>query len=210
MLERTESIPTLIKKGAEADIYLTQWGGSKAISKVRSPKTYRHKSLDTAIRKHRTIQEANFLSAAKAAGILSPFIYFVDPVNAEIVMEFIEGKNVRDALTVNLCYQIGMYAAMLHTNKIIHGDLTTSNFIVNGDRLVLLDFGLSYYSNRTEDAATDVRLIKEVFTSMHLQVRRAFERFVKGYTSVVGEKATRRILGNVREIEQRGRYARVT
>ena len=112
-------------------------------------------------------------------------------------------------LTPDICYKIGRYAALLHTINIIHGDLTTSNFVMN-KRLVLLDFGLSYYSERTEDMATDIRLIKEVFTSAHIAVRKAFPRFVEGYASVAGRKRTDKILVNVRKIEERGRYARMT
>jgi TP53 regulating kinase-like protein len=201
--------PRLVKRGAEADIYLVEWAGKKAISKVRTPKPYRHQELDAAIRKHRTVHEANFISAAKAAGVMTPFVHFVDPASAEIIMEFVQGKNVRDAITPDICYEMGRYAAMLHASNIIHGDLTTSNFIAN-KKLVLLDFGLSYYSERTEDMATDIRLTKEVFTSAHIAVKKAFPRFVEGYASVAGKKKTDKILENVKEIEQRGRYARVT
>ena len=201
--------PRLAKKGAEADIYITEWAGKKAVSKVRAPKPYRHPELDAAIRKHRTIHEANFISAAKAAGVMTPFVHFVDPVGAEIIMEFVEGDNVRDTITPDLCYEMGRYAALLHASNIIHGDLTTSNFIAD-KKLVLLDFGLSYYSERTEDMATDIRLIKEVFTSAHIAVKKALPRFVEGYASVAGKKRTDKILENVKEIEQRGRYARVT
>ena len=199
-----------MKKGAEADIYLIDWGGRSAISKVRTPKPYRHPELDQGIRKHRTVHEANFIAASKKAGIVSPFIYFVDPKNAEIIMELVTGTNVKDCLTLGLCREIGRYAAMIHSHNIIHGDLTTSNFITNGSKLVLLDFGLAYYSERTEDAATDVRLIKEVFASAHVSLRGAYDSFVEGYAAVVGEKKASRIEDNVREIEQRGRYARVT
>lgn len=199
----------LIKRGAEADIYLTNWAGRKAISKIRTPKQYRHAVLDASIRKQRTVHEASFISAAKMAGAPSPYVYFVDPVRAEIVMQFIEGKNVRDAITADVCQKMGIYAAKLHASNIIHGDLTTSNFIVKGRKLVLLDFGLAYYSERIEDRATDIRLVKEVFSSAHVNIRKAFEHFVEGYADAAGKRKTDRILGNVREIEQRGRYARV-
>lgn len=202
--------PHLVKRGAEADIYLTEWAGRKAISKIRAPKPYRHVELDHAIRRQRTIHEANFMSAAKRAGVRSPFVYFVDPKNAEIIMEFVEGRNAKDAATPELCREIGRVAALLHATNIIHGDLTTSNFITDGRRLALLDFGLAYYSERKEDAATDVRLIKEVLTSAHVDVKDAFERFVEGYAETAGKKKSENILENVREIEQRGRYARVT
>jgi TP53 regulating kinase-like protein len=201
--------PKLVKRGAEADIYIVEWARKKAISKLRTPKPYRHRELDAAIRKHRTIHEANFISAAKSTGVMSPFVHFVDPDNAEIIMEFVEGDNVREVITPDLCHEMGRYAAILHASNIIHGDLTTSNFIAN-KKLVLLDFGLSYYSERTEDMATDIRLIKEVFTSAHISVKKAFPRFLEGYASVAGKKRMDKILENVKEIEQRGRYARVT
>jgi Kae1-associated kinase Bud32 len=201
--------PQLVKKGAEADIYIIEWSGKKAVSKVRTAKPYRHVELDTAIRKHRTIHEANFMSAAKTAGVMTPFVHFVDPARTEIIMEFVEGENVRDAITPDLCYEMGSYASMLHASNIIHGDLTTSNFIAN-KKLFLLDFGLSYYSGRTEDMATDIRLIKEVFSSAHIAVKKAFPCFVEGYASIAGRKRLDKILKNVEEIEQRGRYARAT
>ncbi|HJU34187.1 MAG TPA: KEOPS complex kinase/ATPase Bud32 [Nitrososphaera sp.] len=201
--------PLLVKRGAEADIYIVEWDGKKAVSKMRSPKSYRHPELDSTIRKHRTIHEASFMSAAKSAGVMTPFVYFVDPTRTEIIMEFIEGQNVRDVLTPEICYKIGRSAALLHASNIIHGDLTTSNFVVD-KRLVLLDFGLSYYSERIEDMATDIRLMKEVFTSAHIAIRKAFPSFVEGYASVTGAKKTDKILQNVRNIEQRGRYARMT
>jgi len=202
--------PSLIKRGAEADIYLVEWDWKKAISKVRLPKSYRHPGLDSIIRKHRTIHEASFMSDAKSAGVITPYVYFVDPTKAEIIMEYIEGQNARDILTLDMCYKIGRCAALLHARNIIHGDLTTSNFVMNKKGLILLDFGLSYYSERIEDMATDARLIKEIFTSAHVAIRKAFSSFEEGYASVAGRKKTNKILENVKNIEQRGRYARVT
>jgi TP53 regulating kinase-like protein len=199
----------LIKKGAEADIYLIDWYGRKAISKVRTPKPYRHKSLDDSIRKNRTIHEGNMLSCAKMIGIRSPFIYFIDPVRAEIVMEFIEGKNAKEMMTHDLAYRIGRYAGLLHSNNIIHGDLTTSNFIV-GKKLVLLDFGLAFHSVRNEDKAVDVKLIKTILKSAYSSVyERTFNGFLKGYSKMVSATEVGRILKNVYDIERRGRYARI-
>lgn len=199
----------LLKKGAEADIYLVKWRGRPAVSKVRTEKPYRHRTLDSVIRKQRTVHEAGFMSAAKVAGVPAPFVYFVDPEKAEIIMEHVEGRQAKDVLDKKLCREMGRYAALLHAANIVHGDLTTSNFIVDG-RPVLLDFGLSYYSERMEDMAVDVRLIKEVFASAHIATKGAFASFVKGYESVAGKKRTEKILANVKEIEQRGRYARMT
>lgn len=148
-------------------------------------------------------------SAAKVAGVVSPFIYFMDPLHAEIIMEFVEGNNMKDVLTSQLSYKMGVYTALLHVNNIIHGDLTTSNFIA-GKKIALIDFGLSYYSNRMEDKAVDIRLVKQAFSSAHISIYEdAFASFTKGYLSVTGERKTHKVLENVEEIEKRGRYARV-
>jgi Kae1-associated kinase Bud32 len=142
----------VLSKGAEADIYRTRWFGNDAVSKIRVKKPYRQKSLDNEIRRNRTLREATMLSNAKETGVRTPFIYFVDPVSAEIVMEFIEGINVKEKMDENLALQMGRYAGLLHINNLIHNDLTTSNFINSkNNQLVLLDFGLSFFSERLED-----------------------------------------------------------
>ncbi|HET7149377.1 MAG TPA: KEOPS complex kinase/ATPase Bud32 [Candidatus Nitrosopolaris sp.] len=196
-----------MKKGAEANIYITDWYGRKAITKVRVVKTYLHKSLDSEIRKRRTFQEAHMLSVAKSAGVISPFVYFIDPVKCEIVMEFIPGKNAKEIMNDGLSRQMGKYVGLLHMRNIVHGDLTTSNFIV-GNRLVLVDFGLSFYSERLEDKAVDLRLIKEVYNSAHFALFESlFENFLTGYSDIMTRRGTRKVLEKVADIERRGRYA---
>ncbi len=202
----------LIKRGAEADIFLTEWYGRKAVRKVRRPKNYRNRLLDEEIRKKRTLHEAQMISSAKRAGVPVPLIYFVDPKNTEIIMQYVSGDLVRDILEdfPELSRQAGIYTAMLHSSNIVHGDLTTSNFILHDHRLVLIDFGLSFYSERIEDKAVDIRLIKEIMSSAHANIfRKTFDLFVQGYRSRLGASATERTLRKVREIERRGRYARV-
>jgi TP53 regulating kinase-like protein len=202
----------VLSKGAEADIYRTRWFGNDAVSKIRVKKPYRQKSLDNEIRRNRTLREATMLSNAKETGVRTPFIYFVDPVSAEIVMEFIEGINVKEKMDENLALQMGRYAGLLHINNLIHNDLTTSNFINSkNNQLVLLDFGLSFFSERLEDKAVDIRLVKEVFSSSYASIYDLiFSRFLLGYSSIIGQKDMRATLRIVHEIEQRGRYSRVT
>jgi TP53 regulating kinase and related kinases len=201
-----------LSKGAEADIYRTRWFGNDAVSKIRVKKPYRQKSLDNEIRRNRTLREATMLSNAKETGVRTPFIYFVDPVSAEIVMEFIEGINVKEKMDENLALHMGRYAGLLHINNLIHNDLTTSNFINSkNNQLVLLDFGLSFFSERLEDKAVDIRLVKEVFSSSYASIYDLiFSRFLLGYSSIIGQKDMRATLRIVHEIEQRGRYSRVT
>ncbi|MGD1837174.1 MAG: KEOPS complex kinase/ATPase Bud32 [Nitrososphaeraceae archaeon] len=199
----------LLKKGAEAEIYITKWFGERAVSKIRAPKSYRYKDLDQNIRERRTFHEAHIMHSVKKIGINTPFLYFLDKEKCEIIMEFIEGINVKNNLTEDICYKIGRYAALLHNNNIIHGDLTTSNFIINSN-LVMIDFGLSFFSERIEDKATDIRLMKEILFSAHSDVfNKMYPSFLYGYKKNSNAK-TKKILDNVTEIEKRGRYARMT
>lgn len=204
----------LIKRGAEADIFVVSWFGEKAISKIRKPKPYRNALLDSDIRKKRTIHEANMLSATKLARVTTPFIYFVNPNDAEIVMECVEGDNVKDIIDSELSAEIGRYAARMHSRNIIHGDLTTSNFIFNKNdhKLTVIDFGLSYYSERFEDKAVDVRLIKEIFISAYAHdYEGLYSSFLLGYKDISEDgHMTARILSTVQAIEKRGRYARMS
>lgn len=199
----------LVRKGAEADIYLTNWHNKKAISKIRTQKPYRNLQLDTRIRKIRTIHEAELISTVKKFEIRSPFLYYVDISKSEIIMEYIDGINAKDILSPRLCYEMGKITGILHSNNIIHGDLTTSNFLI-GDAIYLIDFGLSFYSEKIEDYATDIRVIKEVYSSVHYSIyEEAFLNFVKGYSSILDLSKSNKVLSKVVEIEKRGRYARI-
>ena len=64
----------LLKKGAEADVYLSSWDDKKAILKIRKEKTYRNSVLDKRIRKQRTIKESEIISQVKSFGISTPLI----------------------------------------------------------------------------------------------------------------------------------------
>ncbi|MGZ5509029.1 MAG: KEOPS complex kinase/ATPase Bud32 [Nitrososphaeraceae archaeon] len=199
----------IIKRGAEADVFLIPWYENMAISKLRNPKKYRNKILDNLIRGRRTIREANMLKDVKTIGIKTPFIYFLDPKRAEIIMEYIDGENVKDILSKEIGYEMGKYVSVLHNKNIIHGDLTTSNFIKRKHDLYLIDFGLSFYSERIEDMATDIRIIKEILGSAHINVfEETYQSFLKGYSACTNYNFSR-IVKVVKDIEARGRYARV-
>ncbi|MGZ8890279.1 MAG: KEOPS complex kinase/ATPase Bud32 [Nitrososphaeraceae archaeon] len=199
----------IIKRGAEADVFLIPWYENMAISKLRNPKKYRNKILDNLIRGRRTIREANMLKDVKTIGIKTPFIYFLDPKRAEIIMEYIDGENVKDILSKEIGYEMGKYVSVLHNKNIIHGDLTTSNFIKRKHDLYLIDFGLSFYSERIEDMATDIRIIKEILGSAHIHVfEETYHSFLEGYSACTNYNFSR-ILKVVKDIEARGRYARV-
>lgn len=199
----------LLKKGAESELYLIDWHDAHAISKVRIAKAYRNPSIDIPLRKRRTLHEANILSQVKFFGINTPFIYFLDINNFEIIMEYIEGKTIKDFFSSDLCINIGEIVGTLHCNNIIHGDITTSNFIISlNGAIFIIDFGLSFFSERYEDKAADIRLFKEILTSFHVDdFDISFKNFYDGYKKICG-RITSKVFKTVGEIEKRGRYSR--
>ena len=202
----------LIKKGAEANIYLASWFNELAIAKIRLPKAYRNRELDIRIRRTRTFNESKFLKEARKAGVPTPLVYFVDRRNMTIVMQYIEGKRLKDELQsgdLTHCKEVGMYIARLHKHGIVHNDPTTSNFIIHDNDLVMIDFGLAIHSDRLEDKAVDIHLLKEALAGGHSELAtRAFSQILDGYEEVLGKKGRALVLKRVGEIERRGRYTK--
>jgi TP53 regulating kinase-like protein len=204
---------TLVSKGAEADILLDpDWNGVRAIIKRRGKKRYRLPELDAAIRRSRTIREASIIHRAKETGVPTPLIYKVDPEAAEIVMEHVEGEKVRDIVDRLspeerrlLFEEIGREAGMLHGAGIAHGDLTTSNIISSGGRVVFIDFGLAEMSDEVESRGVDLNLMYRMLISTHYEhTEELFTAFKAGYEETLGE--AQEALGRMGEISRRGRY----
>ena len=203
----------LINRGAEADVYSTMWDKKKAILKIRKVKSYRNSLLDQKIRKQRTIRESQIISQVKSFGISTPLIYFMDINKCSILMQYIDGKVVRDLKgndIVKVCSEIGQIVGTMHKHGIMHGDLTTSNFILDKKKLFLIDFGLASRTEKPDDHAVDLRLFKEILNSAHAEVmEKSWKNFQKGYSKAVGMKYSKKILNLVAVIESRGRYATV-
>jgi len=206
----------LLKRGAEGDVYETVWDSRRAVLKVRRPKPYRDRRLDEAMRKKRTVREAEMLVLAKAAGVAAPLLYFVDVPAASITMQYVQGlpaHSFAGRRLVGLCRSMGRAAGRLHRAGIMHGDLTTSNFIAIGggdDAVAAVDFGLASRTPRDEDHAVDLRLFKEILGSAHVdEMGPAWRAFLAGYGAAVGLARRKKIVGIVADIEARGRYATV-
>lgn len=206
----------LIRRGAEADLYLEEWYGIKVIRKMRKAKAYRLSSLDLKIRSERTSHEAQIMHDAKLAGVSTPTIYFVDLEATTIFMEYIDGSRVKDVLNElssgerrMLCERLGCFIGRLHRKGIIHGDLTTSNIILDGKgRVFFIDFGLAEYSEELEKRGVDLLLIKRALQSAHYNYARdAFAAIIDGYAKEIGRALSKDVVDRVSEIEKRGRYA---
>lgn len=185
--------------GAEATIELHDG----KIVKKRVTKRYRLASIDERLRAERTRAEARLISEARRLGVPTPIIY--DVREHEIIMQHIEGQPLKNVLTSELSELVGELVGRLHSGGIVHGDLTTSNFILSGDRLYVIDFGLAYFDSSVEAQGVDVHVLFQTYESTHEGFEELIERFSAGYRRRF--KNAGAVLHRVKEIEMRGRYA---
>jgi len=191
----------IIAQGAEA---ILRKEGNKLV-KERVKKNYRLKEIDDKLRKLRTRQEGKLLEKIDNG----PKIFKVDDKNMIIEMEFIDGdllKNVLDDLKDRdkICLKIGENLAKMHDKDIIHGDLTTSNMILKNNEVYFIDFGLGFISNKIEDKAVDLHLLRQALESKHYKhFKESFENVLKGY---IKSKDYERVIERLKKVEGRGRY----
>lgn len=192
-----------IAQGAEAKLYLT---GNKII-KDRFKKDYRIKEIDKKLRKSRTKREAKIFDKLALIDFPAPKLIESDD-KQKIVMDFVKGPTVRDILEKSnykkLSSEIGKKVAILHNNNIIHGDLTTSNMILN-EEVYFIDFGLSFFSHKIEDKAVDLHLLKQALESKHYRIwEKCFKAALEGYKKEC--KDSSEVLKRLEKVEKRGRY----
>jgi Kae1-associated kinase Bud32 len=130
-----------------------------------------------------------------------------------LIIEYISGKKISENLEnlslreqKNIMKDLGNQIAKLHNNNIIHGDLTTSNFIINEKgKIYIIDFGLSFISIKIEDKANDIYLLKQALKTKHSKnFEFLFKEFLDGYSKKA--KEVNKILERLQIIEKRGRY----
>ena len=193
----------LIAQGAEAKLFLED----NKVIKNRFKKSYRIKEIDDRLRNFRTRREAKILQKLQAIGFPAPKLIRNDE-KENLVIENIGGKLIKDILEKNnckkLCSEIGTKIAILHNNTIIHGDLTTSNMILN-KQIYFIDFGLSFFSEKAEDKAVDLHLLKEGLESKHYKIwEGCFKCALDAYRKEANKSSE--TLKRLEIVEKRGRY----
>lgn len=193
-----------IGEGAEAVILKE----NNFIIKHRKIKSYRIPELDYFLRKFRTKREAKFIEKLKEIGVNAPSLISFDDKNMQIKIDFIKGYLLKDIFDDNFekfSREIGKIIATLHKNHMIHGDLTTSNMIVKDNKIYLIDFGLSFFSEKIEDKAVDLHLLRQALESKHWKVfTQAFEIIKEEYAK--NYKHAPSIFKRLQQVELRGRY----
>jgi len=189
----------IIAQGAEA--ILRKEGNT--VVKDRVIKSYRIKELDDKLRKTRTRREAKILEKLQQINFPAPKIQSSDDKKMQIVMEFIEGKKVKEVINKELSREIGRKVGILHSKDIIHGDLTTSNMILSNE-IKFIDFGLSNVSIKTEDKAVDLHLLAQALESAHHEIHEeCFAAVIEGYKE--GNPKANEVLERLEKVEKRGR-----
>jgi TP53 regulating kinase-like protein len=207
----------ILSQGAEAKIIQS----GNFIIKDRVKKSYRLPKLDDKIRKQRTRSEIKLLEKASKI-INAPHPLTDDFIGVggrsvgggavtKIKMPFIKGKKLSESLNLfslkeqkSICKEIGKNIAKLHDEKIIHGDLTTSNMILVDDKVFFIDFGLGFISYKQEDKAVDLHLLKQALEAKHFQHwQELWYEVERGYKS---SKESKQVLERLKAVEKRGRY----
>ncbi|GLG97226.1 TP53-regulating kinase [Gryllus bimaculatus] len=217
----------LLKQGAEAKIYKSEYLGCPCIVKERFVKKYRHPELDSHLTKERIKAECRAIVRCKAAGIRTPTLYGVDLAKRCIYMEYIENaKTLKECISnaVNntehadgnkdfigpILERIGVFIGRMHSSNIIHGDLTTSNILLVGDlgsedlQIIFIDFGLSSADESAEDKGVDLYVLERAIISAHTLKENVFNVILKAYAKEY-KKGSSEVLRKLDEVRSRGR-----
>lgn len=230
----------LISQGAEALVFVTSRHPfdpattDECIIKFRPPKQYRHPQIDKVITKKRTVGECRCLvKLSTMEGINVPQLIASDPYNGFIwqskIGETLENgsfSNLKNFLWLNnndehaytkevsaVLYSVGRQIGILHTNDYVHGDLTSSNIVLEQDKAsgewiaFLIDFGLSGYSTLVEDKGVDLYVLERAIESTHsLYAPKYNEWLLKGYKeSYADANDLKQVLQRFEEVRLRGR-----
>ncbi|XP_041357906.1 EKC/KEOPS complex subunit TP53RK-like [Gigantopelta aegis] len=211
------------KQGAEARLYTSSFYGKPCIVKERFSKSYRHPKLDKSLTTQRIKAEVRAMLRCRTFGIPTPTVYFVNLENNSIYME-----HMKDAVTLRqyiediqlqhpetfievltpLAGVVGKLLAKMHSNNIVHGDLTTSNMLLQeaaeNSVLVLIDFGLSYGATLAEDKGVDLYVLERALLSTHPNTECLFETILISYKAEYKNGAAD-VISKLDEIRLRGR-----
>jgi len=196
--------------GAEASISFSEFLGREALVKTRPEKSYRLPEIDVRIRSARTRNEARIMHDARVAGVRTPCIYDIDLKESSITMEYINGRSVKNVLDEEpenadeICRKIGEAVAKLHSAGICHGDLTTSNMILDGDEICFIDFSMGCVNAELEDIGVDLRLLERAFSSAHVGLESSFDVLMDTYYGNV--QNAKQVKKKLTDIKNRARY----
>lgn len=113
----------------------------------------------------------------------------------------------RDAC-IMLAQQVGAAIGKMHDADIVHGDLTTSNLMVQDkedgtSQVVVIDFGLGMMKPTIEDKAVDLYVLERAFISTHPESEYVVAAVLESYRFSCRQGTT--ILVRLDQVRMRGR-----
>jgi TP53 regulating kinase-like protein len=203
----------MLSRGAEAEIYLVDFFGVKAVLKKRVSKKYRAPLFDELFIKTRTRTEARVLSELYLSGLKVPGVLFVDEDKGVLILEYIEGERATEVFEksefeklISISREIGRFASVMHSLRIYHGDFTLANIIIADDNVYVIDFGLAGYSDDIEEYAIDLHLMaRSIHASKPEYAEKLVNAMLKEYKLHYKGDAEE-VISRTKEIRVRGRY----
>ena len=129
-------------RGAEAIVETIDWHGAKAVSKVRNRRGYRHPSLEKRLVLERLRSESRIMEKLLSAGIPVPALYSVNSDANTIIMEYIDGVTLEQALRGQELahFKMGSTVILLFndSSKLDLHSLTTNKTVKFGSKLINL------------------------------------------------------------------------
>ncbi|KAM3543477.1 EKC/KEOPS complex subunit BUD32 [Beauveria bassiana] len=249
VLAHPSSTPaSLVTQGAEGRLYKTTYlvPSLPCALKHRPSKPWRHPTLDARLTRHRILSEARILAKCRRDGVRVPALYALDESQGWLMLEWIQGPPVRVAINARLrpgaiverdaslralLRRIGDAVGALHKIGIVHGDLTTSNMMLDptgrtseqdgggggggaaededaqeeslrGD-VVIIDLGLASGAVQEEERAVDLYVLERAFGSTHPRAECVFHEVLDAYRQT--HKQAPGVLKKLDEVRMRGR-----
>ncbi|MBC7475749.1 MAG: serine/threonine protein kinase [Candidatus Sericytochromatia bacterium] len=106
------------------------------------------------------LAEACIVSKLIHQNIVSVYDYFVEDGDGYVVMEWLEGKTLRDLknevnvfstnTVIDIGIQIGEALNYAHQQNILHKDIKPENIIINKGKITILDFGIATFLEQND------------------------------------------------------------
>lgn len=193
----------ILYQGAEAIIEKID----NKVIKRRIPKSYRIRKLDEKLRRERNKKEIKILKEVRRLGINVPQVF--EEGKFEFSMEFVDGKKLKEIINPEnfpfFAREIAKIVSTLHSQNIVHNDLTLSNMLFSGNKIYLIDFGLSDFETSLEKKAEDL-------LTLYYSVKSSFPEYWKEFIEIFFseyEKSSpdgKKVVDRFKKILKRGRY----